>query len=358
MNRRRYLAAAGFALTTPFGGCIGSDTDFGTNTTTVEPNDTTTDPKTETPTQPGEPDDYSIDGRLHNDVDEPKPFIVTITDADGTVLTETEQTVGPTGSYPLPAVGHPGATQTFNVTVEDTTVSETLTFDVDRTPQKVDGYVDITFTSTGDITIEFTPLEYPHETVVTPDPRVDTPPYEIDRPEQPDNPGEDDDWNAAYLGEHMPTSPSLEFTTVTNDGDVLPLRQYDFEGSLYWAELITSDQTRDALLDLDAVEQPTRTQILNVDFDESVLVAVETGYGSGSVGHRWARVEPTDTGVHLHGYYTDPYIQTDDITTHASLLEVTQPADKVDIAQVSLTVSAGQRVHFNSTEGTVTRDSS
>lgn len=357
MNRRRYLTAAGTALTTPLVGCIGSRNDPGNSTTTTKPTDTTN-PGTDTSTEPGETDDDSIHGRLHNDVDEAKTFTVTITDADGTVLTEGEQTVGPTASYPIPAVGQPGATRTFKVTVGDTTVSETLTFDVERTPQKVDGYVDVTFTSRGEILIEFTPLDYPHDTVVTPDQRFDTPPYEIERPEQPDSPSEDDDWNEAYLGEHMPTSPSIEFTPVTDHGSVLPRRQYDFTGSIYWAELIATEHIRDALLDLDAVDQPTRTSLLDVDFDESVIVAVETGYGSGSVEHRWARVESTENAVHLHGYYTDPYIQTDDLTTRVSLIEVARPADELGFAKVSLTVSESRRVHFNSTEGMVKIDSS
>lgn len=358
MDRRRYLATAGIALATPFVGCLGSDSDPGTNTTTVDPGDTTTDSKTDTTTDPVETDDYSIDGRLHNETDEPKTFSVTVTDVDGTVLTEGEQTVGPTGSYPFPAVGRPGATQTFDVTVENASVTETLTFDVERTPEKVDGYVDITFTNAEDITIAFTPIEYPHDTVVTPDRRIDTPPYEIERPEQPDDPSEAD-WNEEYLGDHLATSPSLEFTTVTRRRGVLPLRQYDFDGGdFYWAELVTSERARDALLDLDAVEDRARTRLSDVDFDESVLVAVETGYGSGSVDHRWARVEPTENGVHLHGYYTNPYIQTDDLTTRVSLLEVARPADEVDVAQVSLTVDENRRVHFNSTEGPVRIDSS
>ncbi|WP_311173574.1 hypothetical protein [Halobellus ordinarius] len=91
-----------------------------------------------------------------------------------------------------------------------------------------------------------------------------------------------------------------------------------------------------------------------MDFEESVLAAVEIGYGSGSVEHRWARVESTEKGLALVGYYTDPYVQTDDLTTRVSLVEVFRPATEVEIAHIHLTVREEQRIHFNSTEGLVT----
>jgi hypothetical protein len=355
MRRRQYLTATGVALASSLGGCASSNTDPGSKRTSGSQTDGNSEESaTDRPAEPIDAENYSIDGRLHNETGEAKNFTVTIKDADGTVLKEEEHTVGPTGTYLLPSVGEPGATEIFDVSVGKKTAAKTLTFDVGSTPQKVDGYVDISFTSTDELTITFTPLDYPHDTVITPEPRVDTPPQEITRPARPDNPNETDDWDQTYLGTHIATSPTVEYTTVTRSRGVLPPRTHDTEGDIYWAELISSEQMRDALLDLAAVDEGTRSHLLNVDFEESVLVAVETGYGSGSVEHRWARVESTEKGLALVGYYTDPYIQTDDLTTRVSLVEVFRPATEVEIAHVHLTVSEKQRIHFNSTEGLVT----
>lgn len=192
--------------------------------------------------------------------------------------------------------------------------------------------------------------------VVEEDPRVDEPPYNIDRPQPPEDPEDREEWNAEYLGEQMDTEPSLDFDQRSvRRGVVRDHGLTGLDGEAYWVELLTSESDRDEVLELDAAVEDTRAWLGTVDFDQSVLVVVESGYGSGSVEHRWARVEAVSDGLHLHGYYTDPYEQTDDITTRVSVLEVERP-DDLNLARVSLTVDEDRRVHFNSTEGVVSVD--
>lgn len=187
--------------------------------------------------------------------------------------------------------------------------------------------------------------------------RVDEPPYDIERPDPPDDPEDQNEWNEKYLGEYMATDPSLDFESLSVRSGVLHDRGLtDIDGEGYWVKVLTSEAYRDEVLTLDAADEETRSRLEGVDFDESVLVAVESGYGSGSIEHRWARVEDATNGLHLHGYYTDPYEQTDAITTWVSILEVERPDDDISLARVSLTVSQDRRIHFNSTEGGVTLD--
>ncbi|QCC47453.1 hypothetical protein [Halobellus limi] len=357
MNRRRYLAATGTALTTPLVGCLRSDsgaTPTGETTDTTGSSTDTREPTSETPPEP-DAADRSIDGLLHNETSEPRQFALTVTDSEGAVLVEEERTVGPTGTALVPRIGRPGTTRTFEVAVGDAAVSEELAFDVARTPERVDGYVGVRYAGPGDVAVDFTPVEYPHTEVLAADPRVDAPPHAIERPETPEDPGDGDGWNEEYLGDAMATTPSLDFTTLAHRGVARPpLRHRGWEENLYWVTLVADGATRDTLLDLDALDEPARQRLREVDFDDSIVVAVETGYGSGSVEHRWTRVEETQRGVRLHGYYTDPWIQTDDLTTRGSVVEVDRPAGELALARVSLTVSEDRRIHFNSTEGLVT----
>lgn len=181
------------------------------------------------------------------------------------------------------------------------------------------------------------------------DPRVDEPPHEIESPDSDDP----EEWNDDYLGEHMATEPSLPFERVRSTrlaDDALR----DYEGESYRVRLLRDADERDAVLDLDATGEDARERLAAVDFDESVLVVVESGYGSSSVEHQWARVEETADGVHLHGYYTDPFEQLSDVDSWHSVLEVERPDAGPDLARVSLTVDEQRRVHFDSTEGVVT----
>lgn len=184
--------------------------------------------------------------------------------------------------------------------------------------------------------------------------RVDEPPHEITSQDDKDS----DDWNAEYLGEHIEREPSLAFEEVPVTRRVLADEQLpdpDDETEAYRIALVESERERDENLDIQepAYSEKSRERLETVDFDESVLIVVESGYGSSSVEHRWKRVEEIEDGIHLHGYHTDPWAGDGDITTWVSVLEVERPSDDLTFARVSLTVGEDRRVHLNSTEGVV-----
>lgn len=196
-----------------------------------------------------------------------------------------------------------------------------------------------------------------NDQVIKEDPRVDKPPHKITRPDEPEDGIRTPEWNEDYLGENMKEKPSLNFGTIEINRGLLPNRRSTYSASgEYWTELLNNEAERDEVLDVGRADKTTRDRLAKVDFDESVLIVIETGYGSGSVEHRWVRTEDCNDAAHLHGYYSNPYEQTDDLTTWVSLLEVERPENNWDFARVSLTVSEERRIHFNSTEGVVTLD--
>lgn len=189
------------------------------------------------------------------------------------------------------------------------------------------------------------------------DPRTDAPPYVIEPPEPPDTPGDGDAWNDDYFGENMPTEPSLRVEAISVPRGRLrdPLRDHADPGEDgYRARLLTSESDVEDNFNTDAMDDDAVDRLRSVEFEDAVVVAVESGFGSGSVSHRWARAEADGSVLGLHGYYTDPYIQTDDITSWLSVLEIERPPDGIEYARVSLTVAEDRRVHLNSTEGVVT----
>lgn len=240
---------------------------------------------------------------------------------------------------------------------------------------------------------------------ITEDPRVDEPPYEIVPPESPD--GDADEWNDHYLGERMATEPTLEFEAIHGVRLEEPLLTEEFTNGAPSEETgvnETSDDEdgRDDRPDQDdtvtdpAEEPPTdtpsdsdpeiapvdgeyavhlladdgdlsdlvydhvgeegRAVLEAVDFDEQVVVLVESGWGSSSIRHQWVRVEAgdTDDALELHGYYTDPQVRTHDYTTRHSAVVVDRTADQdLAFARIRLTVSEDHRVNVNSTEGVV-----
>jgi len=117
----------------------------------------------------------------------------------------------------------------------------------------------------------------------------------------------------------------------------------------YAVRLVASAEELESVVDM--AEAPER--LGTVDFAEEIVVVVESGYGSSSVQHAWKRVESVDDGVYLHGYYTDPYEQTDDISPRHSMTVVETPATEGDLAHVSLTVGEDMRVNFDSSEGVI-----
>lgn len=346
MNRREILAGIGLGFTPVLAGC-SEDTAGSDDPSPSDGSESGGDAGDGTDDGETDADDHSIDGRLHNETDTAHTFELVVRDSDGDVLTEGEERVEASTTERVPAVARPGEPRTFDVAVDGVETSRTLEFDVEPTAGQVDGYVDIRYTG-GKIVIFFTDPDGTDDGAADAD-RVDTPPYEIQKPDDVE------DWNEEYLGEHMPTEPSLGFEVLTNARGVLRERRLTHDADEeYWVGLATDGTARDELLDLDAVDAGTRERIESVDFEERLLVVVETGYGSGSVEHRWGRMEDTADGVDLYGYYTDPTEGTDDVTTWLSLLEIERPDTAVDRARVSLTVDTDRRVRFDSTEGVVT----
>lgn len=199
------------------------------------------------------------------------------------------------------------------------------------------------------------------EEIVEEDPRVTEPSHDIERPDLPEDPHdpfdpEDNDWNEEYLGDQMATEPSLEFEALSTPAVTIRDTVFDAEpsGDVYRVRLIGDEDEYESVFDDEDADDETRDRLRAVDFDESVLVLVESGFGSGSIGHRWARVEDGDGIAQLHGYYTDPYVLTSDLTTRTSVIELERPSGGLEFARVSLTVGENRRVHFNSTEGVVT----
>jgi len=239
--------------------------------------------------------------------------------------------------------------------------------------------------------------------IITEEPRVDEPPHEIDPPERSDDPDEESAWNPNYLGEQMETEPTLSFDSLENvrlaesalddghGGDITspegiePETADSDEGEInssgeledgadsaddeeeateetgpegeYAVHLIDNTDDLSDAVDLEASSEDTSETLEEIDFEDTVVVIVESGWGSSSVIHQWARVEADEDAISLHGYYTDPEIGTTDYTTRHSVLTVERP-DDLEFARMSLTTSPDRRVHVNSTEGVVSVDES
>jgi hypothetical protein len=172
--------------------------------------------------------------------------------------------------------------------------------------------------------------------------RVDEPPHS---PEQPAR----DNWDEHWLGDGMATEPSLPFETVAAQLSSTQLQGYTTGEAEFAATVVGSPEALESVIDTETAPE----QLETVDFSQETVVVVEDGYGSSSVGHSWQRVESTDNGIHLHGYRTDPQVQTTDFTSRHSVLVVEIPADEVDRAGVSLTIGENERVNFDSSEGVV-----
>ena len=139
MNRRTFLTGTGLVCSVGLAGCMDgiSDTDG---------------------TRP-DPAAISIDGRLHNEMEEPRSFEVTAETDDGYDIIDDTYEVPGGGTERIAGIGVPGATQTFTVAVDGTERSETLTLDIEPADHVVDGYVDIRFTTAGEIELSVTPRD-------------------------------------------------------------------------------------------------------------------------------------------------------------------------------------------------------
>jgi len=178
--------------------------------------------------------------------------------------------------------------------------------------------------------------------------RCDSPPHEIEVPDGAT-------WNQTYLGTHLESCPTLSFSHVTPSRNAyerqLPSAQRGDEA--YWATVCFSLRDAERLLRVEELADNTREQIEAVDETSTILVIVETGFGSSSVAHEWARIETTDGSMHLHGYYTAPRHQTHDLTSWVSLLVIERPSETVSDVRISLTTGPDRRVNFTTSEDVV-----
>lgn len=148
MQRRTYLLGTSSLLATVTAGCAGlaapaADED--------DPGDV--------PDPPGEADPYSIDASLSNEAESTITAVLAIQDETGDTLRSGAETIGPGDSSRFPGVAQPGVERTVSVAVGDTSVSKTIGFDVEPTPEHVDGYLTITYRGPGDLAVGFEPRE-------------------------------------------------------------------------------------------------------------------------------------------------------------------------------------------------------
>lgn len=182
--------------------------------------------------------------------------------------------------------------------------------------------------------------------------RNDVPPYPIGRP---GTAGSNGDWNPDYLGEHMPTAPSLDFEQHTfgirgdeSDGYV-PVE----ESWTYVVDLVTAED-RTTVVDVERIDSRIRERLAAVDFESSVAVLFVDCCGLEASRHRWARIESTPSGVHLHGYHTRDGGGELIAHTRYSVLEIDRPDTPVEHACVSYTAQEPTRLHVASTDGRIT----
>lgn len=173
---------------------------------------------------------------------------------------------------------------------------------------------------------------------------IDSPPHAPERPEPPDDIEDSDQWDAHYLGEGMDDDTEVAF-------DPLNLRYHEplvglpGEGETEHVAVAELIDSRESFEDrLEPVGEESTDRVADIDFDEKAVVVLTSGYGSSSVAHEWVRVDDNCEEVHVHGYYRQPYIQTDDITTRTSGVVVDRPAEyDLERAWVSLTVDESTR---------------
>lgn len=180
-------------------------------------------------------------------------------------------------------------------------------------------------------------------------PFVDEPPHEPDRPATPID--DEDDWDDHYLGDGMDEEGDLDFTPfhVQFRESVAEPPEYSGESVFYTALYETKEEFDEAV---EPVGKESEEVVDEINFDEQVVVAVLSGFGSSSVRHEWVRGEENCDELHVHGYYVKPYIQTEDYTTRISAVAIDRPeSGDVDRAWVSLTADTDTRVNISSDNG-------
>ncbi len=179
-------------------------------------------------------------------------------------------------------------------------------------------------------------------------PLTDEPPHDPERPPQPDDVEEADEWDEHYLGARMEETPDLGFDRINLRfrEPVVDVTEFDGDSVIY-AKLLTSREDFEELVEPVGDDAQDRAQ--EIDFDVEAVVVVLSGFGSSSVRHEWVRLEDNCDELHLHGYYRQPWIQTGDYTTRVSGVVVDRPAEhEVARVWVSLTTSEETRVNIAS----------
>lgn len=152
MQRRGFIAGSGVAFAS-LAGCLQIGPEWRRSERTPT-DDGRTDPDGPRGWRP-DPDELSIGGRLHNATDEARTFDVRISD-DGDTVFGVAITVAGTSTRRVPHWDAPGGTRTVTATVDGDTVVETLAFDADPTPNRTDGYVDVTYSWYETLDVGFT----------------------------------------------------------------------------------------------------------------------------------------------------------------------------------------------------------
>lgn len=170
--------------------------------------------------------------------------------------------------------------------------------------------------------------------------RVSEPSYDIDIPSN------ESEWNSDYMGENMPSLPTVQFSRVINaslDDETLSVADM-VESNEYHVRIIDNRE------DLDNILNPDNS--FSIDFSDEVLIVVESGYGSTSLIHEWKRVEEIDGDLHLYGFYMKPFDRRLDFAPKSSIIRVEKP-DNLESIHVNLTVTEEHQVHFDSDEDIV-----
>ena len=174
-------------------------------------------------------------------------------------------------------------------------------------------------------------------------PVVDEPPHEPERPPQPDDVDAEDDWDVDYLGAGMEANQSRSFEQLSLRFTEEFANPDAYSGdTVVYATLLTSQEEFEDRVK--PVDDESTDRVSAIDFDAEVVIAVLSGFGSSSVRHEWVRVEESCGALHLHGYYRQPWIQTDDIAPRMSGVVVERSA-AIERAGVSLTVDEKTRVN-------------
>lgn len=171
--------------------------------------------------------------------------------------------------------------------------------------------------------------------------RVDTPPYEITTPSD-----REDEWNPHYMGKNLSKNPTRNFSTNVNANlrDQKIRIEDMIESNEYIVRIIDNEEDLNNILNTN--------DNFNINFDDEILIVVESGFNSSSLMHQWQRVEDTSDGIHIHGYMYRPYDRRLDFESRSSIIRVDKP-DNLEKAYVSLTIDPEFRINFNSSEGIV-----